>query len=387
MTNRCYLVFTVLLGVVVVGCTKAPVEVPRWRVEPLGQSGSEPDWNSTARALVFELPPSQKDEATASRGSPALGTRSAPTWRICLWQHDRPFRVLTEGRYPRWSPDGQHIAFLGRNTDGQYSTPSLYSVAKGQARTLVPGPYTGAGVWAPDGHHVAFVRTKIWEQRGDLPHKGHSWELIPVTEYDPKPARLTPGLEGMGYHDFPIRRQLSFSPSTGAYAWTSGHAGGRAIAYRTSQGMDEEYVRANGLPDEDLSTARAYPPEVALMEPRWHPLRPWLAFTAGRRIFLFDLETKAVTRLWPSDEQFSAAGGPRCLRWSPDGNALAFSLHRKGGTQQIWVVSEEELKATDSALVWSGVRGRKIAHFTWGPDKNQIFLVDAESELHWARYR
>ncbi len=64
---------------------------------------------------------------------------------------------------PRWSPAGQHVAFIANRNDGMVDGGVLL-VAAADTGTVAPAPqpvFAGAGfAWAPDGHHIAWTQAR-----------------------------------------------------------------------------------------------------------------------------------------------------------------------------------------------------------------------------------
>ena len=69
-------------------------------------------------------------------------------------------RVRGDGSYPKWSPDGQHIAFLGRSSTNGGVIDQLWMMNRdgtGAQRLSTDGTIPGYN-WAPSSHEIAYVR-------------------------------------------------------------------------------------------------------------------------------------------------------------------------------------------------------------------------------------
>jgi dipeptidyl aminopeptidase/acylaminoacyl peptidase len=86
-------------------------------------------------------------------------------WIVVTSGGEAPIR-LTNGKHdehPRWSPDGQRIAFVrdGEKDDSGKPRPgqiAILSLAGGEARVITDLPKGAAGlVWSPDGQRIAFL--------------------------------------------------------------------------------------------------------------------------------------------------------------------------------------------------------------------------------------
>src|SRR5205085_4089219 len=72
-----------------------------------------------------------------------------------------PARQFTSGPKdlsPRWSPDGRHLAFVGKRANDVAAQIHLASLEGGDPRRLTDAPY-GASLpaWSPDGSRIAYV--------------------------------------------------------------------------------------------------------------------------------------------------------------------------------------------------------------------------------------
>src|SRR5438309_5427537 len=115
-------------------------------------------------AIPFASDPQLSPRGDAVAYVLTTGDREADENRSAIWlvpvSGDGPPRELTTGREdtsPRWSPDGERLAFVSKRGDGPAQIHVL-PTSGGEARTLTDLPL-GAGrpVWSPDGSRMAFA--------------------------------------------------------------------------------------------------------------------------------------------------------------------------------------------------------------------------------------
>ena len=131
----------------------------------------------------------------------------------------KPLRRFTRGKQdqqPRWSPDGQWLAFVS-NRDDERGQIYLISVNGGEARQLTNHP-NGASdpAWSPDGRYIAFLAPvnadeQAREDAGDTPPPpADAWEARRAREQrqhdeelrtDPRVITKLPYRSGTSYFD------------------------------------------------------------------------------------------------------------------------------------------------------------------------------------------
>ncbi len=221
--------------------------------------------------------------------------KDRPTARIWLVDVDGTgHRPLTDGpgRSPRWSPDGERIAFLA-GTDEGVEVYMHWLADNRTARITQLAESPSHLTWSPDGRHLAFAMfvPKPAEPLAELPKAPEGADWAP-------PAKVIEQVnyraDGAGYLK-PGYTQVFVLPADGGTARqvTSGdyhHDGG--IAWAPDAGS--LYVSANRRDD-------------------------WAFESSDSALHRVDLATGEITRL---TDRFGPEGQPAL---SPDGRLLAFT--------------------------------------------------------------
>jgi len=110
---------------------------PSWR---------QPDWSPTSDSLVFVF-------SDATRRGIAVADTAGRGNRV-VWAYPE-----ADAYYPRWSPDGSRIAFVGRRSaaEGRIKLWTVNADGTG-ARPLTSTGTLDFFSWGPDGKEIAYVR-------------------------------------------------------------------------------------------------------------------------------------------------------------------------------------------------------------------------------------
>jgi dipeptidyl aminopeptidase/acylaminoacyl peptidase len=194
-----------------------------------------------------------------------------------------------EGATPRWSPDGRHVAFLGRlGTDG---SGILIASADGSdirpfvelADTNHPLPYVGERfAWSPDGKQIAFVSAMPG------PEPAMEADPIVITRYWYRPAKGYPSR-------FNDNKRLHLFVADVADAQTRQLTDGTYYEHSIAWSPDgkELLFLSNHEPDPDMFFNNDF--------------------------FTIDVESKVVKQLTHTRSNEFAPS------WSPDGKSIAYS--------------------------------------------------------------
>ena len=212
----------------------------------------------------------------------------------------RPPRPLTSGRFrdsaPRWSPDGQSLAFVSADRDGDRPQLYLLPLGGGEPRQLT-SLKRGAGtpVWSPTGDRLAFAARvdveEIASQEGQSEEKGKPPRVKLIT-------RVRHKADGEGFSEA-MHRHLFVCELDG----------------------EPKQITSGDFDD---------------AEPAWSPDGSQLVFTANRER---DRDLSLLSDVWA----VAATGGrPRRLTRhrgqagvpvvAPDGRRVAYLGHERGWT-------------------------------------------------------
>jgi dipeptidyl aminopeptidase/acylaminoacyl peptidase len=223
-------------------------------------------------------------------------------------------RPLTTGqqrdRAPRWSPDGNSLAFLSDRVDDQTQV-FLLPLDGGEPRQLTRLPHgAGAPVWSPDGTRLALAAdvdvAEIIDQEGVDADENKPPKVKVVTRVHYK-------ADGQGYREG-WRRHLFVADVDG--------------------GQDAVQVTSGDWDDAD---------------PAWSPDSRQLVFVSSRET---DRDLTLLSDLWVVSAEGGEArrltqhtGEASAPAWSPDGTRVAYLGHTRGWsygpTTRVMVVPAE----------------------------------------------
>ena len=291
----------------------------------------------------------------------AKDRRDKDLW-LSSWDGSRHRRLTTSPdpeHTPRWSPDGQRLAFLSSRQDTR-EVDQVWILDRdgGEAErvTDLPGGVSDLA-WAPDGKRLALIAS------------------------DPDPYRLPPGGDTTGQRPQPIViDRFRFKEDESGYLTNL---------------RDHLYIL-------DLATRRTElvtPGDYDEVAPAWSPDGGSIAFVSRRRpefdrddnydLYVVDATPGATPRQLTTfaGEDMNPAWGNRAPSWSPDGTLLAYV---QGGRPELIYYGGQKVAvvpvAGGPAGVLTGSLDRNVLSPTWSPDgRSLLFLLEDDRVYHLAR--
>jgi dipeptidyl aminopeptidase/acylaminoacyl peptidase len=331
---------------------------------------------------------------------------------------------------PRISPDGTRIAYvqtvIDRDTYEYLKTIWMVPVAGGEPRQFTAGPKDGAPRWSPDGQHLAFLRVPAGagkpkslaeRDRGD-----DKPQLYMIAADGGEARRLTHLREGASPAVWsPDGATLLFAAETGtpddAAAEDAAIEGKNVPRVRS---IEQLFHRFDGHGYTYERRAHLFTLPATGGEPRqitdgdWNDESPAWSPDGQRIAFASDRTPERwrfpASQVWVMD---AAGGEPRRLtsealgaaspEWSPDGQRIAFlASPRRGATghTDLYIVAaegpadSERLLTGDFTPVCSDRciddqrAGHDLGHLQWSPDGAAIYFLASlrgETQLYAAR--
>ncbi|MDA8447385.1 S9 family peptidase [Paracidovorax valerianellae] len=314
--------------------------------------------------------------------------RENDTYVSCLWAFaldGSGVRQLTRGpgsdTAPRWSPDGQQLAFLSSRT----GAPQVHVLPRdgGEARQVTHLPQGASSVrWTPDGKAMVVaagvaVDPELRGERSDQPALARPANAPEVA------WRLPYKSDGLGYL---LSREIHLfhvDAATGVHRQVTDGAfevmahdispDGERIAYvRTRSGRfahaaDLWVCQADGSGYRRLTHGHAM-----VMQPAWSPDGSHIAFAGSVE------EGDAASRLWLAHATSGEVrplgevevADPASLHWTQDGSAIVFVRAHRGRHQiaRIAVAGEGRLEVLVGGDHQIGVFGHTGEHLAFSAE-------------------
>jgi dipeptidyl aminopeptidase/acylaminoacyl peptidase len=281
------------------------------------------------------------------------------SWSSEIWIMDADGsknRFLVEGSSPRWSPDGERIAFV---KEGESKGAQIFVKWIGedggptQVTRVEESPLNLQ--WGPGGERISFLMhvpdVKSWSVDVPSPPEGGEWtepprvvnrihyradgsgwtdegwtHLFTVPATGGTPRQLTSG-------DWHVGARFDNLPSGGGYDWTPD---GSHIVF-------DGYGWEEGVPDRNYRSSHVY---------------------------AIDVETKNIRRL---TEETGTWSNPEV---GPEGQRVAFTGHAETNlTYQAPVLWSMPIDGTAEKQKLSGDLDREIQDLTWRPDGSGLYFT------------
>jgi TolB protein len=242
-------------------------------------------------------------------------------------------RFLARGLWPRWSPDGTRIAFVGVEDPASHG---LYVINRDGSglRRLAAGSASDHA-WSPDGREIAFSSyASVFWSRG----------LVVVDVESGVLRQLTHGV---------MDRSPAWSPRGRRVAFVRSHRNNWAIATVDATGSQVRVLTRKGLEAES---------------PQWSPDGRRIVFQVkmGSDIWVMNGDGSEARNLTHS--YYQSDGFPR---WSPTGERIAFQSSKRG----------RFINQDIRTFRWDGTGNRNLtrsARFetnpAWSPDGRDLVL-------------
>ena len=240
-------------------------------------------------------------------------------------------QIVINGASPKWSPDGERIAFHSRR-DRRWGVYIANADGSDVTRLSTGGSFTGSPSWSPDGQRIAFVSDRAG-----------NYEIFSMNADGSDLVRLTDSR----YAD------------DGAPAWSPD---GQRIVFRSATSNEDWNIytmNADGTGVVQLTFGSVWDDF-----PDWSPDGERIAFRSDRsgthQIYLMNTDGSGLVQL--TDE----AEGATSASWSPDGQRIAFVTDRDGNYELYMVnVDGSELTRLTHHSRWDGSPD-------WSPDGTKI---------------
>jgi dipeptidyl aminopeptidase/acylaminoacyl peptidase len=310
--------------------------------------------------------------------------------------------------HPRWSPDGEWIAYLG--SEGDERRLMIIRPDGGQATPLAavqwtnhPLPSTGERLtWSPDGKAIAFVSATPGPETEDA-----GGDPVVITRYLYKPTAsegLTRFNDNRRVHVFVVDlvtkkvRQLTHGDYyEHSIDWSPN--GEEILFISNRESNPDQFFNYDifAVKVSDGRTRRLTRTESAEYRPRWSPDGKTIAFQGTRRGLTSSETTMEDTHIWLMDADGSTRreigagidnrqGAPG---WSADGTTVYFTVQERGNIRLYRLPAfggDPEVIVGEPGAVrsWSLSTDGAVAYgFTSPGDMRQLYLKtnDASDQL------
>jgi Tol biopolymer transport system component len=280
---------------------------------------------------------------------------------------DAAIPLLGSNRGPRWSPDGQLLAFATESelTEGKYGRINIRDLTTGEQRELATHIRARQlNDWSPDGGSLLLGG----DDGRDEPH---------IWKVDVSSGEGTPLLPVPDAYEW-----------WGGWTWADWSPDGKGILYSVLN----DGAGQGRLARRDLASGE----EQELYRDSLLIRRPFELSPDGRQVaFVFmdslnadgpgglavlDLDTRITRRIVAFGD--SVTGWEVSLQWTPEGTKIVYSETLQGDAWDEWHTNVYRVAATggDPEYLWTFANGKWGGWFELSPDSRQIALTTYTQE-------
>jgi Tol biopolymer transport system component len=285
-----------------------------------------------------------------------------PTVRIIPTLGGAPLTTIPQAFDAAWAPDGKHLAYLRRRADARGNELVVSSLDGSDARAVLSVdsryPFLRHPAWSPDGNTIAIVR-------GSGGIAGEIW-FVPSEGGSPRPALNEPESVFADWPSFTRDGQGVVHASNRGGAtniWLLPLGGGAPVQLTTGAGPDEwPTVSEDG--------------SIAYVNSRWH-----------NSLELHDLQHGTFKTLLTHSPYVWAPA------ISPDEQEVAFSRGDVDGAWHIWTVSlrdgaVRQLTSGDAGEVYPRYSrdGAFVSFYTWNHPRRIGRVPPIGGSLTWLKF-
>jgi Tol biopolymer transport system component/pimeloyl-ACP methyl ester carboxylesterase len=268
--------------------------------------------------------------------------------------------------WPRWSPNGEKIAFSRVTSTCVACTPSnnifVMNADGSQQTTITDVPMVSAPAWSPDGTKIAFASGTLAEP----------WPIFVVNADGTRLTQMAgPLTDGLPVKWSPDGKRIAFTYEGDVHVVDADGTNDRTIASGSHpswspdgskiafEKLSDIYViGADGTGETNLTNDQAGSSRLSWSP--WSPDAAMIAFVSDRdgnnEVYVMNADGTNQTNLTndPADD-----GGPS---WSPDGSLIAF-VSERDGNDEVYVMNADgtdqtnltNSPANDGAPAWQPV--------------------------------